>query len=236
MHYASLRSVRWLRAIPLLALATLAQGAVAEVETAPWAVKGTMAEACQCDVFCPCEFAEKPTHGHCDDTAILQIDQGHFGDVDLTGKRVVVVLQSPDGERLVDTVGRLNFARIFVPEGTSAAEGKALEAVAARVWAQFEGGDNWLSEDQKIITADLDIALADDGFSVRIPGILDLEARPAIGVDGEAPFVIHNMVPAGMTDVQVFRSEHYRYNFDGVEWDYAGRSASLRHFDLSGGS
>ncbi len=221
-----------------LPLAVALAGAVAAGEhdapTAAWAVKGTMAEACQCTVFCPCEFAEAPTHGHCDDTAVLTIDEGHFGGVDLAGTQVVVVLQSPEGERLVDTIGRLNFARVFVPEGTTPEQGKALEAIAARVWAQFEGGDNRLADDQKIVPTPMEVMLGDGEFAVRIPDVLDLHAEAALGADGKTPFVIQNMVPPGMSDVEVYRSTRYRYTYDDQDWDYNGRSASLRTFDLAG--
>jgi hypothetical protein len=99
-----------------------------------------MSDACQCAVFCPCEFNEKPTFGHCDDTAVMHIEEGRFGDVPLDGQRLVVTFQSPSGERLFDTIGNLNFARIFVPEATTDEQVDALEQVAGRVFGASSPG------------------------------------------------------------------------------------------------
>src|SRR6186713_3358753 len=72
-------------------------------------LEGLLADACQCDVFCPCEFKGLPSHGCCDDSAILHVDKGSFGGVNLDHTDVVVVSESPAGERMVDKVGNLTF-------------------------------------------------------------------------------------------------------------------------------
>src|SRR5262249_60492641 len=77
-----------------------------------WHVEGQAADACQCDVYCACEFMGLPSHGCCDDSAILHIDKGTFGGVNLDHSDVVIVSESPAGKRMVDEVGNLTFARI----------------------------------------------------------------------------------------------------------------------------
>lgn len=206
----------------------------AEETGTPWSVQGLMSDACQCNVFCPCEFAEKPTFGHCDDTAIMHIDKGHFADVKLDGLSMVVVSQSPQGERLVDTAGKLNFARIFVPENTTDEQMKALGEVAGRVMGAFVTGAARLSEDQKIERVKMEMNIEPERHRVSIPGILELDVQTMTGGDGENPMIVKNIGGPAFGDVTVAKSNAYRYTYDGVDWNYAGRSASFRTFNISG--
>jgi hypothetical protein len=50
-----------------------------------WSIEGDWFKNCNCDPGCPCDFNQYPTHGHCDGTVAMRIDQGHFGDVPLDG-------------------------------------------------------------------------------------------------------------------------------------------------------
>ena len=53
-----------------------------------WAMKGELVLSCNCTVFCPCVLSlgnHPPTEGYCQTWAGFRIDNGHFGDVDLSG-------------------------------------------------------------------------------------------------------------------------------------------------------
>lgn len=202
-----------------------------------WAFEGQMTDACQCEVFCPCEFAQKPTYGHCDDTAILHIDKGHYGDVNLDGKHIVVVSQSPKGERLVDTVGNLNFARIFVPENASDEEARALAEMARRVFGTWVNNKvARISPDETIHRVAMDVTIEPHRHRVQIPGVLDLDVQALIGWDGENPVALKNGPAAGpgMGDIVIGRSSAYKVTHDKIAWDYPGRSASMRNVTLGG--
>lgn len=219
----------------LAVLVTVVATRAAAEEAAPlWEVRGLMSDACQCTVFCPCEFNEKPTFGHCDDTAIMHIEAGRFGDVDLAGQKLVVVFQSPEGERLFDTIGHLNFARIFVPEETTDAQVEALEKVAGRVFGALVTGAHRLAEDQKIERVAMEIDLEPNRHRVKIPGVLDLDVEAITGGDGENPMVVQNIGGPEFGEVIVAKSHTYRYTYEDIDWNYSGRSASFRTFDLSG--
>jgi hypothetical protein len=53
--------------------------------TDTWALKGAWFKNCNCDPGCPCDFNQNPTHGQCEGIIGMRIDDGHFGDVDLSG-------------------------------------------------------------------------------------------------------------------------------------------------------
>lgn len=222
--------------IVLITNLPLAAADKTKVSGETWEVEGSMSDACQCAVFCPCEFNSKPTLGHCDDSAILHITKGHFGKVTLDGQRVAVVSQSPDGERLVDTVGKLNFARIYVAEGATDEQMKALAAVVRKIFGTFVNGVDRISADETVQRAKMEVTLEQHRHQVRIPGILDLDIEAVKGGDGKEPMAVtnHTFSAYGFSDPLIAQSNTYTYKDGKVDWDYAGRSASMRTFKMGG--
>lgn len=60
-----------------------------------WRIKGPAIVACNCDWGCPCQFNALPTNGNCRATTGMRIDQGHFGDIDLSGLRIAALFAWP---------------------------------------------------------------------------------------------------------------------------------------------
>ncbi len=72
-----------------------------------WTMKGTILQSCNCDYGCPCNFNAPPTDGRCDGQWTWHVDQGRYGDVDLSGLNFSVAARWPaaihlgNGEALV---------------------------------------------------------------------------------------------------------------------------------------
>jgi hypothetical protein len=60
-----------------------------------WRIRGPSLTSCNCDIGCPCQFNSLPTHGDCRATMVVQVDEGHFGDVNLDGIRFGVLVAWP---------------------------------------------------------------------------------------------------------------------------------------------
>ncbi len=60
-----------------------------------WRIKGRELTNCNCSYGCPCQFNALPTDGTCKAAVGYQIDEGHFGDVDLSGVRAAGVYTWP---------------------------------------------------------------------------------------------------------------------------------------------
>ncbi len=54
-----------------------------------WSIEGNYAEVCSCNPACPCNFGSAPTLGFCEGMGLLEIKEGHYGDVNLDGISVV---------------------------------------------------------------------------------------------------------------------------------------------------
>jgi hypothetical protein len=50
-----------------------------------WRLRGPEITNCNCAWGCPCQFNSLPTNGDCRAVVAMRIDEGHFGDVDLSG-------------------------------------------------------------------------------------------------------------------------------------------------------
>jgi hypothetical protein len=50
-----------------------------------WRIKGPEIANCNCDWGCPCQFNALPTRGDCRAMTAMQVVEGHFGDVPLSG-------------------------------------------------------------------------------------------------------------------------------------------------------
>ena len=61
----------------------------------PWEIKGEEFGNCNCDYGCPCQFNALPTQGNCEAAVGFKIDQGHYGDVSLSGLSAAMVVWWP---------------------------------------------------------------------------------------------------------------------------------------------
>ena len=63
-----------------------------------WAMMGELVLSCNCTVFCPCVLSlgsHPPTEGYCQTWAGFRVDKGHFGDVDLSGLNLGLIMEIP---------------------------------------------------------------------------------------------------------------------------------------------
>jgi hypothetical protein len=65
----------------------------AQVRT--YALEGTVMEACDCDIMCPCYAGEDPSNGSCQAIFAYHIDRGQISGVDVSNLTVLSVVHSP---------------------------------------------------------------------------------------------------------------------------------------------
>src|SRR2546430_2224515 len=108
-------------------------------------VRGAYFESCNCDAICPCRMiggvpGGRSTHGVCFGALAWRIDDGHAGQVDLSGLAVVLTTRYDDDEagspwsiRLhVDERGDGAAGRAAADHARGARRGRARAAVGAQ--------------------------------------------------------------------------------------------------------
>ena len=99
-------------------------------EATQWKVNGEYFENCSCDVVCPCEISPlgflgaEPDNGYCNVVLVFHVNEGNYGDVDISGLNVVLVA------RTIGAMGKGNWtAAVYLDSSASEAQQGALGAV-----------------------------------------------------------------------------------------------------------
>lgn len=105
-----------------IALASLVYG-----ESPEWVLKADYVDACSCDIPCPCIFGSPSTHGFCRGATLLEITEGHYGEIDFTGVTVLAVYDAG------------HWFKFFVSENATQEQVDAVPAFLATAEGFFKG-------------------------------------------------------------------------------------------------
>ncbi len=205
----------------------------AELSKDPWKLKGELVLSCNCTVFCPCVLSlglHPPTEGYCQTWAGVKIDEGHFGETDLSGLNMGLMLEIPG------LMSRGNWtAGIFVDENAS---DKALDGLTKIMSGQAGGTTHLLSilvgNFLGVHKAEIDYAIKDETRIVKVGKMIDGAVSPVKGEGGKGEVVIKNSAYWIAPDITVCESDKSRLRAFGRNWNFGGRSAELCQLDWAG--
>ena len=63
-----------------------------------WRLSGDYFETCNCDFVCPCptsHLTARPTKGECDAALTLRVNSGRYGEIELDGLALAVIIRTP---------------------------------------------------------------------------------------------------------------------------------------------
>jgi hypothetical protein len=194
-----------------------------------WHLKGELALSCNCAVFCPCVLSlgqHAPTEGYCQTWAGVRIDDGRFGEIDLSGVKFGFMADIPG------RLARGNWTMaLFVDDKASA------QAVKALTWIMTgrAGGSTGLL---KILAGSflgvrqipITYEIVGETRIVKIEKIVDGEITPIRGKD-QGNVVIRNSEYWIAPDIIVSRADKSRFRLFGRNWNFEGRSAEICKLD-----
>ena len=164
-----------------------------------WVMKGPSVTNCNCDWDCPCQFNALPTYGDCRAIASQQVDEGHFGEVDLAGTIWCGMFAWPEAIHLGD-----GEAFVVIDDGASAAQRAALLTILSG--GETEPGATIFNVFAPTFTKLHDPVFAPISFScdfakheasVSIEGILDTSAEPIRNPVTDEPHHVSVRLPHG---------------------------------------
>jgi hypothetical protein len=189
-----------------------------------------MALSCSCTVFCPCVISlgnHPPTEERCQTWAGVRIDSGHFGDVDLSGVKVGLMMDLPG------IMARGNWTvALFVDDKAPIQAVKGL----TRIFSGRVGGTTQLLSilvGQFLGVHQIPITYETQGDT----RIVSLEKygggaiTPVPGNNKGEKVVIRNSQYWVGPDVIVSRADKSRFRGFGRNWNLAGRSAEIVKLD-----
>ena len=191
----------------------------------PYRVKGVFLETCNCDAGCNCNFGGFPDHGSCEALIGIHVSEGTFGDVDLSGMKVVLAIKWP--KAIHEGNGA---AAIFIDESASQDQVNGI----AMILTGQAGGMPWELLATTLTSLDgphlksikMDVNGRNSGFS--IDGILEAKLTPLINpVTGEENEV-HIVFPGGgliWGDGDTATTSVMKVDHGDIKFDYTGQSA-----------
>ena len=204
-----------------------------EIGTVPWTMKGELILNCNCTVFCPCVVSlgnHPPTEGHCQTWGGVRIDSGDYGDIDLSGLHIGLMIEIPE------RMARGNWkVALFIDDRASE---DAYDAIVAIMSGQARGTTGLFS----ILVAELlgherqPVTYENEGKTRRlvVGKKISGEVVPVAGADPESDLVVTNTQYWMGADITVATANKGRLRAFGRVWDFEGRSAEICQIDWHG--
>jgi len=204
----------------------------APVGQVPWAIKGELILNCNCTVFCPCVISlgkHAPTEGYCQAWSGIRIDEGFYGDADIGGLNVGLMLEIPG------LMARGNWkAAAYIDERSSD--------------AAYDGLVNIFSGKARGTTGLFAVLVSEFLGAHRAPVVFETEGKarrlmvgkaiqgeivPVPGRNGADQVVTNTDYWMG-PDITVATATKGRVRAFGRVWDFDGRSAEICQIDWVG--
>jgi hypothetical protein len=62
-----------------------------EMDIPSWILKGDWFDVCNCNIPCPCTFAQSPSYGDCQGVMAYHINRGQYGETSIDGLNVLIL-------------------------------------------------------------------------------------------------------------------------------------------------
>jgi hypothetical protein len=166
-----------------------------------WSLVADIAECCSCEIPCPCNFG-RPTQLRCDGNRLIEIEEGHAGELDLAGVRFGVSFEM--GE----------WTRIYADEAMSAAQKAGFDAVLPLAFAGFQRGARSIEH--------VPISVERGGTAIRFSTPASaVEMKPLVGLDG-GPITIAGLPSNTFFDYVQYESVRHTHRDAERNWSYSG--------------
>ncbi len=186
-----------------------------------WAVKADYAESCSCNPSCPCTYGSPPTLGHCDGAALLEIKEGHYGDVNL------------DGITVVSTFSVGDWVKYSISDGANNEQLKAAEQLMPILFGYHKNAEVLSSG-----KAPVSVERTATNVKYSVPSTA-VEISMMKGYDG-GPIKLQNIPVQGfpapkMIDTVQYKSVVLNHHGDDKGFSYSGTNGFAGRLDASGG-
>ncbi|APX88766.1 hypothetical protein BV394_02655 [Brevirhabdus pacifica] len=198
-----------------------------------WNIKGELFLNCSCEVFCPCVVSlgkHPPTEGHCHTWMAVAIDEGSYGDEDLSGLNIGLMVEIPG--RMAEGNWRV---ALYIDDRAS----EAAQAGIGAIFSGAAGGTTGLftylvSTIIDVTTAPVEITRQGNRYGLTIDRRIQGEIELLEGANPDEPVMIRNSAYWMGPDIKAARGLRSKLRDHGRVWDFEGKSAEVCAIDWSG--
>ena len=197
-----------------------------------WTIEGDYVEACNCDVACQCVWLEPPDDDVCTVSLAWHVEEGNYGDVDLGGVDVAMLISTEEGVMFGPETGW--DVVLLIDESADDEQREAIEDIyfgrAGGIWAPVADTHVRSAE---VAYAPVNFSRDGSDFSVEIGDVLEMEASGAVGFNEEVGTISPHPLTKS-TEVQTGKSTTATVSYDDrFDWDVSGNNAYLGDFELA---
>ncbi len=196
-----------------------------------WQLTGTVLIACNCDYGCPCNFNALPSSGFCEGGWSWHVEEGRYGDVDLTGLAFSVYVKWPgaihegNGEGVILIDERATDEQRAAVEILVGGDVGGPWGVLAWTWPTVHGP----------YSVRYDAELNGLETRVRAGDVLELELdairNPVTGAEVHPGATLPEGIILKQADFGASKVFRIR---DGIEMDHTGQYTAIGPFDYAG--
>jgi hypothetical protein len=150
-------------------------------EISKWHLEGDWFDVCNCNIPCPCTFAQSPSYGDCEGVLAYHIVKGNYGEVSLEGLNLLALAHFKGNIWAGETKATMG---IFIDERADEKQRKALQVI----WSGKGGGfpavfAELLGEMRGIEFVPIEFEIAEDlaYWRAEIPGRVVAKAEALTG-------------------------------------------------------
>lgn len=200
--------------------------------TEEWHIQGDYVEACNCDVTCQCIWMEPPDSNLCEVSIANHIQEGHYGDVDLSGLSTVLLISTEEGVMFDADTGW--DVVLLIDEAATDEQRAALEDIYfGRAGGIFAPVAETHVESAEASLAPITFNRDADEFAVSVDDTLTMEAEGARGFNDE----VGTITPHPLTsdhEMSTGKSTTATVDYDDqFTWDVSGNNSYLGDFELA---
>jgi hypothetical protein len=206
-------------------MSTPETAAAAAPTTGGYQLRGTLLEACTCDVLCPCWIGEDPDGGTCQSIMAYHLDSGNIDGVDVSGLTLAAVVLIP-GNVLA---GNWKQAVFVDDRATDAQEQAMLAAFGGALGGPLGDLAGLVGERLAVTRAPISHEIHEGKGTIRVGGDTAVaEMEPYRGPDGSVTTLnnsIFSTVPG--SPAWVGKSSHFAVKLPEHGWTFEveGRNA-----------
>jgi hypothetical protein len=210
----------FLFAVVVCGLATAADEAKpAQKDVPDFDVQGISMTECSCTAYaCPCRSNGHPDHHSCDAADFTYIKKGHYGKVDMTGFKAVVI-----GD-LIDTDKSKVHGTAYFDKNSTPEQRAAFNDMLAFMF----GWNPPNIVGTKVVPVNFKVT--GDTYTLEVPGVLEEKGVMKRDKDGKPVHVVPAMDLWG-NKITYVDNVVFKYHDQGVgEWDLSGHQANVKEF------
>jgi hypothetical protein len=183
-----------------------------------WAIKADYTESCSCNPACPCLFGSPSTLGYCEGNNLIEIKEGHYGNVRLDGISVVTAF----------SLGK--WLKIYINENATDEQAKALLELLKleQTFGLIYSGNSKILAQEKV-----PISIEKTSTKVKFSVPASMVEIEMIKGRGGKPIKIQNLSLPFMNDHTQYKSITLSHKSEDKEFKHSGTNGLTANINVS---